>query len=92
MKVGDKLICKKSLSKQYSGAVGELYYGITPNCKYEIVEMHHHELSVKVDFGFCIWFTRSKEPWKEFEKLDEYFYTVKEIRKIKLNKLNNEII
>lgn len=86
MKIGDKLVCKKGLSKEFAGIVGDMYCGITPNCKYEIADMHHHELSVKVEFGFCMWFTTSKELWTDFEKLNDYFFTLKEIRKIKLEK------
>jgi len=82
-----------------SSYVGDIDFSIKPNCEYEIVDIHHHEISVQVELGFCIWFTTSKEPWntpgaqqfKQFKKFNEYFCTTKELRKSKLNKLNKNV-
>jgi len=97
MKIGDILICKKSLYLYYAGVVGDIEYGMRENKKYEINDLHHDEISIKVELGFCIWFTKSNAKHYHsqiqsrdlcsFRKLKDHFYTIKEIRKLKLNKI-----
>ena len=87
MKIGDKLYCKKELNdvdddyEHFHFEIGKIYNIIEP--KYGKVVNN----GVFVDEGVGYWFYKGDKHTTIVNKLSDYFYTKKELRKIKLNEI-----
>ena len=83
MKVGDKVYCKKD-SHTSSGN------WFTADCWYEIVYYDNGNiLNIRNNYGSRCAFNINhvKNHWADIELFNEYFYTIKEYRKLKLEKI-----
>ena len=86
MKVGDKLICKKTLFCD-----GASYFTI--GSIYSVMELESKDIVIKCNtgciFSGCGFLKSNKDGFVENHHwlLFEYFYTEKEIRRMKLDKL-----
>ncbi len=79
MKIGDKLICKKT----HIYGIDECK--IRHNFSYtisDIVSNNNVNSGVNVGFWICV------EPWSTRYLLNDWFYTVKELRKLKLETIS----
>ena len=87
LNVGDKLLCKKSLSNKNKTVIYLIefkYYYIVDICIYEDGDYIYSIYSICCDISYQI------INFKYEDEFYEYFYRKNEIRKIKLNKLINE--
>lgn len=79
MKVGDKIICRKS----YPFNDG---YAIQKGHRYSIVSAFWNSFSCSTEFeGVLLHFYRDED--KNIDKFKDYFFTIKECRKFKLEKI-----
>lgn len=88
MNIGDKILCKKSLIRKFNGD----YKVVLKNKTYEIlnienghVEKSENRITTTSENGNKCWSFNKKETYFTFS---EYFMTVKDIRKQKLENLN----
>ncbi len=72
LKIGDKLVCKSRLL--WTGL------GIVPGAEYIVLEKDIDFVKIGVEGGVFGWY--------ESDKIYSNFYTIVELRKIKLEKLN----
>jgi hypothetical protein len=83
MQIGDKLICIKTYNSYYSN---NTYY--QKNKIYSITNISYN--NIEEDFNYeineTLWFNDNRS--RQFD-IKEYFITLKEERKIKLEKLNS---
>ena len=83
MKTGDTIYCIKSYKDPYKEFLSDHTYKIimvVPS--YICVACHDYPIGYLQHFWFSI------DDRKEFQKFNKYFITIKEQRKIKINKLN----
>lgn len=93
MKVGDKLLCKKSeiMNPWNSIEVPDIKSEITKDKYYTISKIGEKHIMILTDIchnAFSTSIYSSVSPWY----LYDYFYTPQEIRKIKLEKLNDSYL
>ena len=93
LKKGDKLYCKKDFSSTRTGNGSTKIKLFSAGNSYYIREVGENDVSVYFTVIHSGWTTfiidESKTSiWdKDFENLYDYFYTTKQVRKLKLNEI-----
>lgn len=82
-KVGDKLICKKEYHPRFSGYnfIKEFLIG----CEYQVFEISGGSIRLGNNSGYYC----SGYYWFNDYDVSDFFYSVQELRKKKLERLNN---
>lgn len=88
MKVGDKIYCKESRINLYND--NYLYENIVTKGKwYIITEIDNEHIRISSDAGL---FFKYRLIFNElYYSFDDFFMTIKELRKLKLKKINERI-
>lgn len=84
MKIGDKVKCIKSLNDENARNV--VYF--TENSLYTIINIIDNFLYINTNYGFTTIFYLNN-PKINKHHFNNYFISIKEERKLKLNKLNS---
>lgn len=85
LKAGDKLLCKKPLVNTYASYLIEFkYYHI-----YEVSNINEYEDYADYDYAVMCEHCQIVN-FRHEDEFHDYFYTEKQVRKIKLLKLNEE--